>query len=919
VTATDPVPDTNPVPRMVLWPLVIVAVLLAVAGIWYARLPDMNIKGSARLAIVIGPGVAALLWSLVAYALAFRPAFPQVPARWWLISLAGLSQAVGFAIFAFRDQTPNIRLPGPAAEAVSLSMQLCFLAVQPLLVLGLAAFPSTELGRLARRRYLFDATIVALAGALVLWAVASQRATLVGSDRPSALQVAYAVGDLLVLFTLATHLFRLSPKLSLWQGLALLTVGAGLLLLTNSWVPNQPGAASLRGALPHERTFYAELLFVAGLVWLWAFAGAQGPPSTTERRATGVGLVSFGALAAGYVLLAVVASRSESRLVIGLTIGAAVLTAVVVARQIVTVRENLDHEAQRTRRSVEERFESLVANASEAIVVVDRDGTVLYASPSVQRLLGLLPEEVIGRPFDQLLHPEESVSARTFLHELLARPWGGTVRSWRLRRADGGFAWGETTATNLLADPNVRGIVLNTRDITERRELEQRLTHQAMHDGLTGLANRVLLRSRLEQALRRPRPGTLPPALLFLDLDGFKGVNDTFGHAQGDALLIAAATRLREQVGSSDVVARLGGDEFAVLLEAPRDRQAVLDIAHRITSALKVPFRVFGRETAGSASIGVAIAEPVDSAGDVLRHADVAMYLAKANGRGRYELFEPRMLESVVGRLGLQSDLRRALDTPDSREFLLDYQPIVELATQRVVGVEALMRWDHPVQGRITPAVFVPLAEETGLIVPLGRRALHLACSDSAPWVREYPGMHVTVNLSARQLPDPALASEVSNALAESGLPPASLVLELTESAIMQQPERSAQVFRELRGLGVRLAIDDFGTGYSSLSYLQKLPAAILKIDRSFLTSLDQGPNGSTLVKGIIGLANGLGLITVAEGIENEEQATILRALGCSCGQGLLFSPPLPASQVGSWLEDAAVISASGGARALGR
>jgi len=383
MTAVDPAPEAVPAPRMVLWPLAIVAVLLVGAAFWHAQAANLNLRGTARLAIVLAPGVVALAWSLIAYALAFRPAFPQVPARWWLIALAGLFQALGFVIFAFRDQTPNIRLPGPAAEAVSLAMQLCFLAVQPLMVLGLAAFPSTELGRLARRRYLLDATIIALSGALVLWAVSSQRATLVGSDRPGLVQVVYAVGDLLVLFTLATHLFRLSPKLPLWQGLALLALGGGLMLLTNSWVPNQPAAASLRGAMPHERTFYAELLFVAGLAWLWVCAGAQGAPTTTERRATGVGLVSFGALAAGYVLLAVVASRSESRLVIGLTIGAAVLTAVVVLRQIVTVKENLDHAAQRTRRSVEERFESLVANASEAIVVVDRDGTVLYASPSV--------------------------------------------------------------------------------------------------------------------------------------------------------------------------------------------------------------------------------------------------------------------------------------------------------------------------------------------------------------------------------------------------------------------------------------------------------------------------------------------------------------------------------------------------------
>ena len=622
-------------------------------------------------------------------------------------------------------------------------------------------------------------------------------------------------------------------------------------------------------------------------------------PPTAERRATGVGLVSFGALAAGYVLLAVVASRSESRLVIGLTIGAAVLTAVVVLRQIVTVRENLDHEAQRTRRSVEERFESLVANASEAIVVVDRDGTVLYASPSVQRLLGLVPEEVIGRPFDALLHPDESVSARTFLHELLARPWGSTVRSWRLRRADGGWAWGETTATNLLADPNVRGIVLNTRDITERRELEQRLTHQAMHDGLTGLANRVLLRSRLEAALRRPRPGAaLPPALLFLDLDGFKGVNDTFGHAQGDALLIAAATRLREQVGAQDVVARLGGDEFAVLLEAPRDRQAVLDIAQRITSALKVPFRVFGRETAGSASLGVAIAEPVRlrrrraapcRRGDVPRqgerprplralraaHARVGGRAARPAGRpaaGARRSRQPRVPPRLPADRGTGDAARggrRGADPLGSSGA----------GAHHAGGVRAARRGDRAHHSARPSRAASRLPRLGALGARVSRHARH----------GEPLGATASRSGARRRGAD---------ALAKSGLPPASLVLELTESAIMQQPERSAQVFRELRGLGVRLAIDDFGTGYSSLSYLQQLPAAILKIDRSFLTSLDQGPNGATLVQGIIGLANGLGLITVAEGIETEEQATILRALGCSCGQGLLFSPPLPAAQV---------------------
>ena len=875
----------------------IVAILAIALGTWYASFAEPTLKGDGRILAQLFPAGIAFTWVFLAGILAWRPPFPHMPVRWSLVSLAGLFQAMGYYTIYHVDQSLALRLPGPEGDGLRIIMEACFGLVPFLLLGGFAAFPDSDAGRSSRRRFLLDAIIIGLSGALVLSAVASQRGAMIGSVRPSFMQITTAVGDLLVLFTLVTHLFRMSPKQGAWPGFLLLAISAALFLLTDSWVPNQPAAAALRRALTHERTVFAQLIFVAGLAFL-ALRSAIPEPVLPEKRVAAAGFVSWGALAAGYVLLAVVAMRSESPLVMGLTMGAALLTAAVVIRQIVTVRENLHHEAQRARRSVEERFESLVANATEVIIVVDRDGSVLYASPSVHRLLGLPPESVIGHPVDVILHPDEAASARAFLHELLARPWGSSVRSWRLRRADGGWAYGETTATNLLADPNVRGIVLNTRDITERRELEQRLTHQATHDGLTGLANRVMLRGRLEQILRRPRQGA-GPALFFLDLDGFKGVNDTFGHAQGDALLIAAASRLREQVGAQDVVARLGGDEFAVLLESPRDRQAVLDTAHRITNALKLPFRVFGRETAGSASVGVALAEPADTAGDILRHADIAMYLAKANGRGRYEVFEPRMLEAVVGRLGLQADLRRALDDEHSSEFLLDYQPIVELASGRVVGLEALIRWDHPVQGRITPSLFVPLAEETGLIVPLGRRALRLACRDSAAWVRDHPGIHITVNLSARQIPDPALSSEVSAALAASHLPPGALVLELTESAIMQQPERSAQVFRELRKLGVRLAIDDFGTGYSSLSYLQQLPASILKIDRSFLTTLDpEHPEGATLVRGIIGLANGLGLTTVAEGIETPQQAEILSELGCSYGQGLHFAPPLPSAEV---------------------
>ncbi|HEX5634872.1 MAG TPA: EAL domain-containing protein [Gemmatimonadales bacterium] len=885
------------------WPLVLGAPLLLAVGLWYLQNASPALRGDERLPLLAAPIVIAALSSIVALVIWRKPAEPAAPVRWLLVALAFAVQAAGFALLLQRDQSLALRLPGDVSGELRQRMEAAFFLAQPLLVLAFAAFPRSAGGRRARSRYLVDATLIVVSGALVFWA-ASGSPIAPARVRPVWLAVTYVTLDLLILFTLVTQMLRIPPPHRCWRGLLAMAVGMGLILFTDSWGAHQPASAALRGGLTHVRFLLGQLVMLGGLLYL---AGLRGGPEPyreeDEEKPTGVSIVSFGALTAGYALLAIVAFRSESRLVTVLTIGAAVITFMVVLRQLSAWRESLRHERTVAQREAETRFHTLVANASDTITVLSREGEVIYASPSAPRLFGVLPAELVGRPLEALLHPDEGATARAFLQELLAKPWSSATQTWRLLRHDGAWAWGETTATNLLDDPNVGGLVLNTRDVSERRELEQRLTHQAMHDGLTGLPNRVMLRNRLEQVLRQaPRPG-IGPTLFFLDLDGFKSVNDTLGHAQGDAMLVAAATRLRETLPDADVIARLGGDEFAALLAAPPDRQVVLDAAQRVTNAFKAPFRVFGREVPGSASLGVAIAGPADTAGDVLRHADVAMYLAKSNGRARFEVFEQRMLEAVVGRLGLQSDLRRALAREDTDEFYLDYQPIVELATGKPVGLEALLRWDHPEQGRITPAVFIPLAEETGLIVPLGRRALQLACQDAAPWMACHQALHVTVNLSARQIPDPGLVTEVRMALAESGMPPASLVLELTESAIMQQPERSASVLRELRDLGVQLAIDDFGTGYSSLSYLQQLPATILKIDRSFLDGL-RGKDGRTLVRGIVGLANGLSLTTVAEGIEQAGQADALRQLGCLCGQGLYFSPPLPAREVPAWLAE---------------
>ncbi len=873
--------------------------LLALLSFW-AFLPS-GTASPLQQAHDLVPAFATLVSAVLALLLSVGVPNSAYRVAWRFISAAFLCLTVGLVLILVREQSLVLRI-GPNSAHFWMALEASFLSFYPLLIIGLLRFPPAIQTRDELLRYAVDALVVLVGGATVFLALAGEPNATSGVLRPLVVQLAYPVGDLVALFTVATLLVRVAPGQGVHRLLLLFAGALGLFLFVNSLGPNQPPGAALRGQLPHNLTVLGIFMMLAAIGDAWVRRMKGTEPSRIERPDRSA-VLPYAALVAGYGLLVVVAVRSESSLVIGLVLGAAVLTGLVVARQVLTVRDNVARETARAARASEERFQSLVAHSSDVITVLSREGTVLYASPSVYRRLGLTPDQLVGRALERLVHPDDVTGMRAFLRGLLARPWGSATREWRLRGHDGQWLRGETTATNLLADPNVGGLVLNTRDVTERYVLEERLTHQAMHDELTGLGNRAFLRTRLEQALRRGARAGAGPALLFLDLDGFKSVNDTLGHAHGDSLLSAAADRLRQCVRESDTVARLGGDEFAVLLDGGRTRDEVMEAARRITGVFQTPFQIQGRELPVSASVGLVMAGAGDASGDLLRHADVAMYLAKANGRGRLEVFEPRMLEAVVGRLALQADLRRALEDPDRDEFLLHYQPMISLETGRPIGLEALVRWDHPTQGRVSPTLFVPLAEETGLILPLGRRILNLACRDAVSWGAPHHGVHVTVNLSARQIPDPALVNEVRAALSDSGLPPRHLVLEVTESAVMQQPERSAQVLAELRALGVRSAIDDFGTGYSSLSYLHQLPVDILKIDRSFLSALDRGADGLTLIRGIVGLANGLNLTAVAEGVETLPQAAALREIGCPAGQGLLFAPPMMAELVERWLE----------------
>jgi len=463
---------------------------------------------------------------------------------------------------------------------------------------------------------------------------------------------------------------------------------------------------------------------------------------------------------------------------------------------------------------------------------------------------------------------------------------------------DGSWRDFETVLSDLLDDEDVRGVVLNSRDMTDRKSLEARLRQQAFHDPLTGMANRALFADRVEHSLAWVA-STAATRVLLLDLDDFKTVNDSLGHAAGDLLLEGVAERLRTAVGPGDIIARLGGDEFAILVDRSSTESSD-SLALRLFDALRDPFTLTGQEFFVNCSIGIAEGTRADVAADgLLRDADAAMYHAKRQGKGTYAHFEPDMHLAVLRRLALQADLRRAID---ANEFVLYYQPIVVLATGEIVGFEALVRWQHPERGLLLPSEFISAAEESALILPIGRLVLRQACKDARDWpARGYQhcSPSVSVNISARQLQQPFFASEVAVVLAEAGLSPNRLVLEITETALLQDPNGVAKQLQTLRALGVQVAIDDFGTGYSSLSYLRELPIDVLKIDKSFVDGIGADPQAGALVRTILSLGEMLHLKIIAEGIEEFAQADQLGEWGCEFGQGYAFAKPMPASSVG--------------------
>ena len=560
------------------------------------------------------------------------------------------------------------------------------------------------------------------------------------------------------------------------------------------------------------------------------------------------------------------------------------------------------HRTDSALRESEHRYRTLFQQSRDAVYLADGKDRLVEVNRAAMDLFGYDAADLIGRELRLLFSDEED-------HATLARQLveNGSVREMevRMRTRDGRELWCLVAATARGDSPDggggSQGII---HDVTERKQAQIRLEHDALHDQLTGLPNRALLMNRLEHAVRQWARQPEPPfVLLFLDLDRFKGVNDTLGHDAGDQVLRRTAGLLRSCVRESDTVGRLGGDEFVVLLEGIGSVAEAIQIAERMLRLLDRPYRLRGREFYTTASIGISWpTDRTDAAEDLIREADQAMYRAKARGGGRYVLFDPAQHEAAVSRLEVESDLRQALVRG---EFVLLYQPILSMATGRTTGFEALVRWNHPRRGTLRPDSFIPLAEETGLIVPLGLWVLRESVRQLRRWAddgRAGPEVVMSCNLSPRQLLDPEVVERVATILAEEQVRPERVMLEVTESALMQDPESAAERLDALRDLGIRLCLDDFGTGYSSLAHLRRFPLDTLKIDRSFVGRLDRSPRDLELVSTITSLARHLGIHSIVEGVETAGQLDRVRGLRPSEVQGFFFARPLEAEAAAAFL-----------------
>ncbi|MDF2741119.1 MAG: Signaling protein ykoW, partial [Actinomycetia bacterium] len=872
--------------------MAVVALLWLASLVWGVGGPRAT-QAISNFGLIAAAGAAGITCIRTA-----RFSSPQQERMWRLMGASALSWASGQAAWTWYETVLGRDVPFPSLADVG------YLAAPPLAAAALMSLPFAAPSLAGRLRQVLDGLMIAASLLLASWVMVLRPLFRSGGDNllSQAISLAYPIGDVvvgtIVLFVLARARMgsgtRGTPLPLLGGGLVAIAVAdSGFVYLTAS------GSYS-SGALIDVGWFLGYLLV------LLAARKPEAEEVDEEQSAASVDRMGMflpyiavvGSLAVSTVaqvqqgILDYFASWTRSFIIVAL-----------VGRQVLSLLENSSlarhlesRVIERTAelRASEQRFQALVQHSSEVVILVGPDAKVEYVSESMTRVFGYSEAHLLRRPLTQILDPDPGLRLREGLAEVAERPYGVLELELPLRHRDGHRCTVQFTITNLLDNPSVGGLVLNTRDISERRQLEDQLVHQAFHDSLTSLANRALFKDRVDHALQRTKRQTPSVAVLFLDLDGFKEVNDSLGHAAGDRLLIQVAERLHSCVRPSDTVARFGGDEFAVLIEDASDDIDVVQVADRVLEGLRQPFEVNGRELHVRGSMGIARMESdVDGADQLLRNADLAMYRAKAAGQGGYERYDPEMHTELVQRVQLESDLRRALE---AGELFLQYQPTFDLGSGQLVGAEALARWNHPVRGLVPPTEFIPLAEASGLIRPLGAWVLREACRQAAEWQRNSPPrerpLTLNINLSGRQLQSPEVVDDVARALKESGLPPSALVLEMTESVLMDDNETVLTILRQLKELGVRLAIDDFGTGYSSMAQLKALPVDILMIDQSFVQGIGSDNGDRAIVAATLGLGAAFGLDVVAEGIETAEMVEELRVLGCRRGQGYFLRRP---------------------------
>jgi len=810
---------------------------------------------------------------------------------WATIGLATIVYGVGDALWAWFEIGLN-EVPFPSLADVA------YVAYYPIVVAALLTFPTVAVNRAERIRLGIDSAILVIGGGMLVWQSAL-RATIesLGADPiASLLSIGYPTGDIVLLFGVAAIALRRSAGVN---PRALMALVGGLFMVLIADI----GYAQLSLEGGEAWKSWSDVLYMGSTV-SFAAAGylqARSRPVALGESDSGtipapLLYLPYVALVAGYGTLLVTAQAAGAAGPFELMLGAIVLTVMVLARQELVLRQNSRRQAQQARRDSEARFRSLAGNSSDAIALVDANGIVADATDAVRRVLGLDAATLIGRSIIRLAHADDASRLAGLIDDAVARRPATEALEWRLWDGNGVWRQVETIAANLIDDPTIGHIVLTTRDVRERSVLQQRLRQVALHDVLTGLPNRALFLDRVDRALVSSTGG-YGTVVLTINIEGFKRFNDSLGHPAGDRLLQELASRLGATVRGADTCARLGGDEFGVLLDGTCVAADGRALADRIQAALRAPFILHEATVHIAVRIGIAVAEGSSGGpASLLRDAGVAMSHARDTGRD-VDLFEPAMQQELEGRFELEADLRAAIERD---ELILQYQPIIDLVTGELVAAEALVRWDHPTRGRLAPNVFIPLAEETGLIDQVGSWVLRTACVEVARWARLSRSRvpRVAVNLSPHQIADPNLPWLIQEAIGQAGAVPAWLSLEVTEGLLMENTGATLERLHAIRSLGISIAIDDFGTGFSSLAYLQQFPMSHIKIDRSFVSPLEDLGREPGVVRAVVEIGRALGMSTVAEGIETPTQLNRLRALGCELGQGFLLGRPLDAEEI---------------------